>query len=180
MRWQKHLGLLIKFINDNNMEIIAEVGVEKGGQTRYLLKLCPDIKEYWAIDQWIVVSDLVHGKNALERNKLDWFNLYQKVCQLMIHFKQLRVLRMTSLEASKVFPDKYFDFVYIDAEHSYDAVVNDIAAWLPKVKIGGYLGGHDYNLKSVKKAVWHQFGDPSVDDRYGLLDRYVWLKYRLR
>ena len=176
MRWQKHLNLLIKFINSNGIKVIAEVGVEKGGQTRYLLKHCPDIKEYWAIDQWTVVSDPVHGHNALERSAADWFGLYQKVCSHMLHWKQLRVLRMTSLEASKIFSDDYFDLVYIDAEHSYEAVVDDIKAWLPKVKINKYLGGHDYNLRRVRKAVWDQLGDRSIDDQYGLLDRYVWLK----
>ena len=37
-----------------------------------------------------------------------------------------------------------FDLVYIDASHWYDDVVNDINTWLPKIKNGGYLAGHDY------------------------------------
>jgi hypothetical protein len=49
-----------------------------------------------------------------------------------------------SPEAAKQFPDKMFDFVFIDADHSFEAVTLDIAAWRPKIKDGGLLCGHDY------------------------------------
>jgi len=178
MRRQRHLGLLTQFIIENNIKKIAEVGVEKGGMTRYLLKTCPNIEEYWAIDQWKVISDLVHGFRAIQRNENDWFKLYQRVCKSMIGWKSLRVLHMISVEAAMVFPDEYFDFVYVDADHSYKGVLSDIAVWYPKVKKNKYLGGHDYNKKYVKKAIWHQFGNPFKDDCLGLLNRHVWLKQK--
>ena len=53
-------------------------------------------------------------------------------------------LRMTSVEASKTFEDKSIDFVFIDAGHTYEEVVEDIKHWLPKVKAGGFIAGHDY------------------------------------
>jgi hypothetical protein len=40
--------------------------------------------------------------------------------------------------------DGELDFVYLDADHTYEAVKADIAAWWPKVRVGGTLGGHDY------------------------------------
>ena len=40
--------------------------------------------------------------------------------------------------------DEYFDLVYIDADHTYESVKDDIAAWFPKVKPGGWITGHDY------------------------------------
>jgi len=57
------------------------------------------------------------------------------------------------------FPNKYFDFVYIDGDHSYESVNNDIKSWLPKIKSNGFIGGHDYAKEwpEVKKAVNENF-----------------------
>jgi predicted O-methyltransferase YrrM len=54
-------------------------------------------------------------------------------------------VRLTSTEASKLYADNSLDFVFIDANHSYEFVKDDINAWYPKVKKGGILAGHDYN-----------------------------------
>lgn len=54
------------------------------------------------------------------------------------------MIRGTSEVTSDIFPDECLDFVYIDANHAYDFVKQDIELWYPKVKKGGYVGGHDY------------------------------------
>lgn len=54
------------------------------------------------------------------------------------------MVRAKSEIAANMFEDGSLDFVYIDANHAYDYVVQDIALWYPKVKPGGYLCGHDY------------------------------------
>ena len=56
--------------------------------------------------------------------------------------------KMTSIEASKLYQDNSLDFVFIDADHSYESVVEDIQSWFPKVKNGGIIGGHDFHLGS--------------------------------
>ena len=53
-------------------------------------------------------------------------------------------IKMKSVDASKLYKDNSLDFVFIDASHSYPDVIADIINWLPKVKMGGILGGHDY------------------------------------
>ena len=63
-------------------------------------------------------------------------------------------IRMSSIEASKLYEDNSLDFVFIDASHEYEDVKADILAWLPKVKVGGILAGHDYGtFEGVDKAV---------------------------
>jgi predicted O-methyltransferase YrrM len=50
----------------------------------------------------------------------------------------------TSVDIAATVPDRSLDFVYIDADHSKRAVLEDLRAWAPKVKSGGVISGHDY------------------------------------
>ena len=53
-----------------------------------------------------------------------------------------------SCQVSQEFPDEYFDWIYIDADHSYEDVKSDLNSWYPKVKTGGFITGHDYIEKT--------------------------------
>jgi hypothetical protein len=50
-----------------------------------------------------------------------------------------------SVNASRLFSDSSIDWVHLDAGHDYASVKADIQAWLPKVKLGGWLSGDDYD-----------------------------------
>ena len=69
------------------------------------------------------------------------------------------ILHMDSVEAAGYVANGALDFVFIDADHSYEGVKRDITAWLPKLKMGGLMSGHDYANPGepcgmeVKKAV---------------------------
>ena len=67
-----------------------------------------------------------------------------------------------SKSASDEFEDGSLDFVYIDANHTYESVKSDIEAWLPKVRKGGIISGHDYLRcwEGVIHAVNEKFGKP--------------------
>lgn len=67
--------------------------------------------------------------------------------------KYVTQLRMNSVDAAKLFDDDSIHFVFIDGDHTEEAVTNDINAWLPKLRTNGMLAGHDYDHESVKKAV---------------------------
>jgi cephalosporin hydroxylase len=61
--------------------------------------------------------------------------------------------RALSLAIAPLVADDSLDFVYIDADHNYDAVLADIRAWLSKVHARAFIGGHDYDLPDVQRAV---------------------------
>ena len=133
----RHRGVLIEFIKKYQIRKVAEVGVDWGVTCKRVLESCYDvIQEYWVVDPWF--DD--NGK-------------YQIVVKNLLKYQQAHTLRLESIEAATIFPNFYFDLVYIDADHSYNAVKQDINNWSRKVKQGGILAGHDYNMASVKRAV---------------------------
>lgn len=60
-----------------------------------------------------------------------------------------------SAESASLYEDESLDFVFIDASHDYDSILKDIKAWFPKVKVGGFFGGHDFAdpYPGIQKAV---------------------------
>jgi len=107
---------------------IAEVGVFEGGSARYIFPLLKEVTgSFVAVDSWEAVSE-----HAFLSASASW-EKYRDIRQGI------------SWEVAEQFPNDSFDFVFIDASHRYSNVVRDIRAWLPKVKVGGILAGHDYN-----------------------------------
>ena len=84
---------------------------------------------------------------------------------LMLPMNPIRLgkIKGESIKVACQFKDGVFDFVYLDADHEYDSVKADIAAWLPKIKVDGFIGGHDYVWRhpGVLRAVWEAFGKPT-------------------
>ena len=161
---------IIKSLNKKEL-VIAEIGIWKGRTTKGVLKNCKDtISQYWAVDFWKCSDSRYYRSRPPEF----WQELYFRVCKLMYWFPQLCVVRMDSLTAAKLFPERYFDLVFIDADHTYEAVMADIKAWLPLVNIGGFLTGHDYGGKKagVKRAVDEIFGE-GIEIKF---PEYIWVK----
>ena len=66
---------------------------------------------------------------------------------------RIETLRMRSTDAAATFEDSSCDFVFIDASHKYEDVLDDLEAWYPKVKDGGVLAGHDVHWPGVARAL---------------------------
>ena len=169
-----HANVLIDLILKNNCRRIAEIGVWKGRTMRAILRSeCSNIlEEYWAIDRWKVLDDK-HGHMGYLKNN-DWNELYCRICKYMVYFPSLKILRMSSIDAIKLFFKENFDLVFIDASHFYEDVLQDIKIWLPLVKKGGILCGHDYGSsrhRGVKRAVEEIFKGNIILER----DK-IWIK----
>lgn len=66
-----------------------------------------------------------------------------------------------SVDVATRFPDEIFDFIFIDADHTYESVSEDLRAWFPKLTPGGIIAGHDWSneFPGVEKAVREFFID---------------------
>jgi hypothetical protein len=99
-------------------------------------------------------------------------NIYEKFMENTKRVSHLiRPFRTTSVNAASTYEDDSVDFVFIDGHHGYDSVVADINAWIPKIKSGGMLSGHDYAwCTDIRKAVHEVLGDgtESYTDSYGI------------
>ena len=93
-----------------------------------------------------------------------------------------------SVEAAADYEDASIDFVWIDGNHDYEAVIDDINSWLPKLKTGGWMGGHDYNHPGhpvVKQACDelipnHKEIPSSIPDTpHGNVTSWLWQKPQL-
>jgi len=137
-------------LKDLKVQKICEVGVHAGSNFKRLLHCEP--QQAVAVDIW--KSDALTSQNDRENSVNELEGFYQNICELKKKHPFIEIQRMFSVEAAKLYPDGHFDYVYIDADHTYPAVKEDILAWWPKVRSGGILGGHDYKDKKISRKVF--------------------------
>jgi hypothetical protein len=144
-----------------NLEIktIAEIGVFRGANAKRLRLLFPDAHLY-LIDPWRLYDDYCSPEAAaMPGNEKDYEEAYSFVVQEFKNDPKVTILRKSSAEAAGIVPDN-LDVVFIDGNHAYPFVKQDIELWLPKVKSKGLCAGHDFDLKGfpgVVKAVKEAF-----------------------
>ena len=131
----------------NAGDICAEVGVFKGEFSQYILKRKPS--QLHLIDPWESITEMPLRCYAKPQEEMD--KMYESVCKLFEKQNCVYLERGYSEPVSKKYDDCFFDWVYIDANHSYEYVKQDLALWYPKVKIGGWLCGDDYRKNDRMK-----------------------------
>jgi predicted O-methyltransferase YrrM len=136
----------------------AEIGAWLGRSTAYLAdRIANSGKDIrlTVVDTWEGSNERAHREKIakLENSGQTLFGTFQDNMQACGVANVLSPLRLPSVEAAKTFADKSLDFVFIDGDHAYESVCADIDAWLPKVKPGGLLAGHDYPYPPVARAV---------------------------
>jgi len=145
---------LEQLIKSNDFTIGAELGVHEGVTHFHLLDTCPRLT--------MIGVDVYRGNQSkywpAVRSKLDDYGI------------RSRFYRQPTVEAANNVGKGEIDFVFIDADHRYQSVVADIRAWMPKVRSGGYITGHDCEHSDVKRALIDIFGS----DGYQTAQDEVW------
>jgi len=145
------LGLCLKIQpKRNSPQRIAEVGVWQGQMSRWLLTCLPKA-EVHLIDPWQAADPgstwYQHGDRFAKRPQEQHDIHYALVAKMCEDFApRAKQYRGFSTDSAGLFPDGFFDVVFIDAAHDYQNVKRDIHAWHKKVRSGGYLSGHDYRV----------------------------------
>jgi hypothetical protein len=115
----------------------AEIGVEQGIFSEIILR-SGNVKKLYAIDAWEAYRGY---RDHTRQAKLDRF---YEISKNRLAPYNCKLVRKFSNVAALDFSDASLDFVYIDANHDYQYVTEDLANWSRKVKIGGIISGHDY------------------------------------
>ena len=130
-----------ELLNDLGLSGIGvEIGVQKGVFAKTLLDGWKTPKLY-LIDAWRQFGPEA-ADNPGPDGQLSHFAETFKATYF--HYDRAVIIKELSVPAAKLFPDDFFDFVYIDAAHDKDNVEADLKAWYPKVRRGGVFAGHDY------------------------------------
>jgi len=138
MKTRNEFGFLLTEMKLNG--IAVEVGVDQGCFSEQVLKNWGG-RLYFMVDGW----KRYDGYNDLcERDDILMEDIYQRVLTKFKDDKRAVTIRSFSIEAARIFQPDFFDFVYIDADHTYESVKADIKAWWPKVRSGSVFAGHDY------------------------------------
>ena len=135
----------------------AEVGVWKGQCSAALLSRLLNLTLYM-VDRWSVYSEQEKARDPISlqvrRAQQAFASADIRARRAVQRYgRRAKILKMSSAEAVCLFEDATFDFVFIDGDHSYEGVRDDIERWLAKVKPGGWLCGHDYTRAGKRPGI---------------------------
>ncbi len=153
-RWEQMAAIL----KDRNPKAGVELGAKDGKFSEHLLGVFPDLR--------MTCVDLFASREKQEREgfetyeEWDFEQIRREYDKRIAPFRdRVTTLVMDTKDAAGAFDTGSVDFIFIDAEHTYEGVKADIAAWYDKVRPGGIIAGHDFSHKwpGVERAVGESF-----------------------
>ncbi len=157
-------GDLANLLRELKFKTGVEIGVERGLYSEILCKANLQMI-FYGVDPWESLDNIKadskkrRTENHASQDRCDKY--HEEARNRLIAYPKYHILREYSVDAVKKFDDESLDFVYIDANHQYPFVKDDINWWNEKVKRNGIIAGHDYYNSAtndqrkvrVKKAV---------------------------
>lgn len=132
--------------------IVVELGCYAGKSTAVMAPICKkNGNSYHAIDNFCGADPKDPAtRNQRNRNILEVLENNMRSMELLDY---IWIHKVDSAAAAQMFVHGEVDFCFIDADHTPQGVTRDIHAWWPKIRIGGTLGGHDYQWADVRRVV---------------------------
>lgn len=155
-----HVGQLIELLAPLEHDGFrgAEIGVYKGQLAGSLLEHFKTL-HLIMVDSWHAAEKgggywrSGDGCSRLSQEQQE-SNYQESVIRTEFARDRAQIIRNTSAAASSEVAQRSLDFVFIDADHTYSAVKNDILCWKDKVRPGGMLCGHDYDSPRDRRGIW--------------------------
>lgn len=132
-RWKQ----LPYLMDEMGLKVGVEVGTEQGRFADCLLRKIPNLK--------LSVIDCWEGYEGYRKHMKEKIKEYEKKARERLGGR-CEIIKKYSMEAVKDFADNSLDFVFIDGNHEFRQVIDDIDEWTKKVKVGGLVMGHDFTL----------------------------------
>lgn len=144
----------------------CEIGVFAGEFAESLVRKSP--KELTLIDCWsspdgMLFSGDVDGNNGVS---LPQEYLYGLVVSRFAKFPNVKICRGWTQDVIPTLPDNSLDYVYMDADHSYEGMKRDLKLIMTKLKPNGLLMGHDYEMNFAKAKIPWKFGVQQAVDEF--------------
>ena len=136
---KRGLASFVNTLHPNGIGV--EIGVLRGEYSKIILDRWKNGTLY-LVDTWRHIDEYIdlNGRD----NQYHYDCMVETAKNIVDHENRAHMIRMDSVQSANLFPDEFFDFIFIDADHSYEAVVRDIEAWWPKIKKGGIFAGDDF------------------------------------
>jgi predicted O-methyltransferase YrrM len=141
-----------------------EIGSWLGKSTCFMAEIIKENRlnvKFYTVDTFLGEVNAVDQQEIVQKEGGSIYNRFLHNMKEAGVIDYVTPLMATSEAASRLFEDESFDFIFIDAEHLYDFVKQDLKNWYPKLKKGGIFAGHDYR-EGVKKAVDEFFKNTNI------------------
>ena len=127
---------LPEFFKEQDYKVGAEVGVFEGMFTE---KFCRAGLKMYAIDPWLPYVGT--GRTFRQPGVQDM--VYETAKERLTGLN-CEIIKKYSMDAVKDFKNESLDFVYLDGDHRFRYIAEDLAEWVTKIRKGGIVSGHDY------------------------------------
>ncbi|MBT4651908.1 MAG: glycosyltransferase [Candidatus Pacebacteria bacterium] len=149
--WGGSYNILWPLINKKKLRVGAEIGVAFGGHSQRILDKTN--AKLYSIDPFRHINGYDDAMNFSNEKFNKLYKFVEK--RLSVYGKKSVLIRKKSMPAAKIIKEP-LDFIYIDGDHSYEGIKQDILTWFPKINEGGIISGHDYghiNFSGIKEIV---------------------------
>ncbi|HEV2304695.1 MAG TPA: class I SAM-dependent methyltransferase [Candidatus Acidoferrales bacterium] len=120
----------------------------KGDFAAHMLRSAPSISRYYMLDPW---RPLDRWNKPLNTTAEDLERAYREALQgTAFAADKIKVLRGTTTEVIDQIPNESLDLIYVDGDHTLRGIATDLICVYPKLKLGAYLGGDDF-----EPSIWH-------------------------